>query len=884
MPSDPTLIVFVLGGGLLVTIAAAIVFALRARRLDYALAEREERLQMQARLAAQSREVILIIEAGSGRIQRVAGFAETVLGQSDEKLLGTTVADLLVQRETPGDPSNPDSVVRAWNLTGDVEVARPSGEIARLRVRAERWPTARSSDTPRFALFLEDDFEQQRAKMSLQRQNDQLRSALELIPNGVVQIDGEGRVVWLNESARRFLNLSEDAATDGLVARMASRASTEDGYAIAAHDMPSMRALRTGRRAGPTLIKLRFDDEEKWVQAVAVPIRDSEGDRPTGAISVFQDVSERRTIQRALESAEDRYRRVFERNPQPMWVYDQVTLRFVEVNDAAVREYGYSREEFLSMTIEQVRPADERPKLREVLRESITNERVSGPWRHQRKDGTILYVEIFSHGIRFNGRPARFVLASDVTERERALEALRESEERHRLVTRLTNLLVYDYDIITSAISWSGAAESVLGESLTSMQSVDFETWAERIHPDERVDVLDRLSRSAAADGLFRATYRMRRKDGSYTMVLDTGRYLRDANGVPYRMLGTLSNISEQIERERVLVANEERVRLAAGAAHLGVWDFEISTGAISWLGRTSEIFGLTPDAFGANLEGFLRYVHEDDRSQLDEAVQTAIAKGIDLNTTYRWVGPDGRIRWIVAHGTVIHDSRGRADRMVGVVRDITDQREADKRQRLMMAELDHRVKNNLAAVATIAEQTLSSTDSMEEFRAAFTGRLIALARTHEALARSRWEGIDLHQAVELVLGAYLMSDPPRIRFEGDRMHLPARAAMPVCLAIHELATNAVKYGALANAEGEVRLRWWREDDGSTMIEWREQDGPTVKPPAGAGMGRRLIEGLIVYELRGEVDITFPPGGVVCRIRLQPPTHLDSEHDRFDQT
>lgn len=883
MPSDPNLIVFVLGGGLLAMIALAVVLALRTRRLHNALVERDDRLAVQDRLTAGSREAMLIIGARTGRILQATGAVETVLGQSSEQLVGTEVAELLVKRDTPGDPMNPDSVVRAWNLSREVEIARPDGEFAHLRVRAERLSDRAGAPEVMIALFLDDDTERRQAEARLQRQNDLLLRTLESIPSGVLRLDERGQVVWMNESARRFLNLPADADLTGLVDRMAGRAMAEDGHPIAPNDMPGMRALRTGRRAGPSFIGLKLDTGTKWVHSLAVPIRETEGAPPVGAISVFQDVTELRAIRRELASAEDRYRRVFERNPQPMWVYDQVTLRFVEVNEAAVRQYGYSREEFLSMTIEQIRPAEERPKLREFLRESVPSAKISGPWRQQRKDGTIIYVEVFSHGIRFNDRPARFVLASDVTERERALEALRESEERHRLVTRLTNLVVYDYDIITGAISWSGASENVLGESLTSMQSMDFESWAERVHPDERVEVLDQLSRSAAADRPFRATYRMRRKDGTYTMILDTGRFLRDANGVPYRMLGTLSNVSEQVERERVLAANEERIRLAAGAARLGVWDLEIATGKVSWIGRTSEIFGLTPEAFGANLDGFLRYVHEDDRSPLADAVETAMAKGIDLDTKYRWVGPDGNVRWMAAQGTVIHDARGRADRMVGVVREITDEREAEKRQQLMMAELDHRVKNNLAAVATIAEQTLSSTRSMEEFRAAFTGRLIALARTHEALARSKWRGIDLHQAVELVLGAYLMSEPPRIRCEGESLQLPARAGMPVCLAIHELATNAVKYGALANREGRVDLRWWREDDGATMIEWREHDGPPVQPPVGSGMGRRLIEGLIVYELRGEVDITFPPDGVVCRIRLQPTMPASGEGDRADE-
>jgi two-component system CheB/CheR fusion protein len=185
-----------------------------------------------------------------------------------------------------------------------------------------------------------------------------------------------------------------------------------------------------------------------------------------------------------------------------------------------------------------------------------------------------------------------------------------------------------------------------------------------------------------------------------------------------------------------------------------------------------------------------------------------------------------------------------------------------------MMAELDHRVKNNLATVISILEQTSRTARSQQEFHQAFLGRLQALARMHKALSRTHWEGVGLRELVSQTLEPYQSDPPGRVQIIGDDVLLPARAASPMAMALHELATNAVKYGAFSVSHGRVRVEWSVATDADGVrhlsLTWQELNGPAVRLPETPGFGTELIQGGIAYELHGDARIEFGPEGVRC--------------------
>jgi PAS domain S-box-containing protein len=203
-----------------------------------------------------------------------------------------------------------------------------------------------------------------------------------------------------------------------------------------------------------------------------------------------------------------------------------------------------------------------------------------------------------------------------------------------------------------------------------------------------------------------------------------------------------------------------------------------------------------------------------------------------------------------------------------GSITDITERKRAEERQRLLAHELDHRVKNNLAAVLALCDQTAASTRTLEEFQRDFAGRIRAMAGTHEALARGRWSGVALVDAVQLAVRPYDFGNASRIKTAGERTVLPSRLASPLGLALHELATNAAKYGSLSSADGRVEVEWTRGEDRGLRLSWTERNGPAVQDPSREGLGLRLVRGLVEHEIGGTVRFEFNPDGLVCDMLL----------------
>jgi PAS domain S-box-containing protein len=221
--------------------------------------------------------------------------------------------------------------------------------------------------------------------------------------------------------------------------------------------------------------------------------------------------------------------------------------------------------------------------------------------------------------------------------------------------------------------------------------------------------------------------------------------------------------------------------------------------------------------------------------------------------------------RWLEVTAGAMYSQRGARCVMV-ILQDVTSRKRAEEHQRRMMNELDHRVKNTLAVVLTIARQTTATNDSFEGFIETFTGRIQALSRSHEALAAAKWEGAELREIVRLAVGTHADLGRGRVRANGERVLVPARASSPVSMALHELTTNAMKYGALSDLEGRVEICWRCGSDRVLHLEWNETGGPPVVPPTRFGVGREVIKDLVEYELSGRVQLDFHREGLRCSL------------------
>jgi two-component sensor histidine kinase len=207
---------------------------------------------------------------------------------------------------------------------------------------------------------------------------------------------------------------------------------------------------------------------------------------------------------------------------------------------------------------------------------------------------------------------------------------------------------------------------------------------------------------------------------------------------------------------------------------------------------------------------------------------------------------------------------------------DITQRKRAEDRQTMLVAELNHRVKNILAIVNSIAGQTVRASSSLGSFSTAFSGRIKALAVAHDVLTRTRWIGIGLNELLSALLEPHQGTDEARVILQGPPVLLPAQAVMPLSMAMHELATNASKYGALSVPQGTVTIDWVLRDDGAPRVEvtWIEQDGPRVEPERASGFGTKLIDRVVGYDLEGNAHLSFAPGGL--RAVLSFPLKVDA--------
>jgi PAS domain S-box-containing protein len=310
-------------------------------------------------------------------------------------------------------------------------------------------------------------------------------------------------------------------------------------------------------------------------------------------------------------------------------------------------------------------------------------------------------------------------------------------------------------------------------------------------------------------------------------------------------------------------IAAVERLQRLIDTAREGIWAID-AVGRTTFVNeRLAEMFGYTPEEMLGRL--FTDFMDEQDREEAARQLERR-RRGIAEDVDFAFRRKDGSTVWALVATNPIRDRRGEMVGALAVLTDITERKRAERHQALLLRELDHRVKNTLATVLALSDLTLERATSVDEFRVAFRGRVQAMARTHEALSRARWQSVGLDEVAAVVMAPLASGDAARITMKGEPVLIAATAAAPLALALNELATNALKHGALSRHGGGVAMEWWGTDDGEVRCHWTERDGPPVAVPLTTGIGLRLIRGLIEHEIGGRVTFELPPEGLSCQI------------------
>ncbi|MFC0676547.1 EAL domain-containing protein [Lysobacter korlensis] len=490
----------------------------------------------------------------------------------------------------------------------------------------------------------------------LESANTRLRHAERLAGIGEYDWNVETGALWWSENCYRLYGIDP---AGGISIERAFGAIHPDDAELA---RTSTDALLAG---GPlTEHKLRIVRPDGSVRSM---LSGGEVYRDGGQLHVFgvmKDVTDLADADARLARAEAQYRFLFEHNPLPMWVFDRETLRFLAVNDAMLRHYGYAREELLAQSLEFMHPPDEAEAVRAAVRWESAERPQGRVWTHLRKDGRRVRTAIYPHDIEFCGRPARLVAAQDVTERER-------NEQRFRLIARATSDAVYDYDIEHGRLWWGESFYALFGYSAETL-SPTLDAWAELLHPDDAVWTSASFAaalESPEADE-WTAEYRLRRSDGRYAQVLERGLFSRNSEGRAVRMVGGLLDVTEQRRSE----ADLRLLRRAVEAAYNGVViaDAREPDLPIVYVNRAAE--AMTGYSASEMLGRNCRFLQGDDRDQPGiDAIRQALLEAREARVLVRNYRKDGTLFWNDFQIAPVRNERGTLTHFLGVFNDVSE-------------------------------------------------------------------------------------------------------------------------------------------------------------------------------------------------------------------
>jgi PAS domain S-box-containing protein len=579
----------------------------------------------------------------------------------------------------------------------------------------------------------------------------------------------------------------------------------------------------------------------------------------------------------------------------------------VSWNNGAERLFGYTAAEVVGRSITILIPEDHLDEEPKILHRVRHGERIEHyETIRRRKDGTLVDISLTVSPVR--NAEGKIVgaskIARDITERKRhELSLSRRAEEQaalYQFTDRLhraedlddvhqsaldailralrcsrASILLFDEAGVMRFVAWRGLSDAY-------RQAVDGHSpWT----PEEKAaqpivmndvgaaDLDDSLRATIEGEGIralaFIPLVSMGKLIGKFMAYYEEPHtFVPEEIDLAVTIARQLGFSVERLRAAEDLRQNEERFRIATQTGKVGLWEWDIPSNNVSWTDSLYGMHGVTKEEFEASVEGFDSLVHPEDRERVSQALARALEEDAPYELEFRILKPDGGVVWIFTNAVVLREE-GQPVRLIGATVDITERKEAELQRDLLVAELSHRVKNTLATVISIARQSFSKGQSVEKASEAFNARIRALAQTHGRLAEANWASVSFQTILLDELAPYRREDGSNIRLSGPLTELNPRCALTLGMALHELATNAAKYGALSTKNGTVDIAWHKDTDARRLlIRWAEAGGPPVALPKRSGFGRLLLERALASDLRGHVELNFAKNGLECEIAI----------------
>jgi PAS domain S-box-containing protein len=712
-----------------------------------------------------------------------------------------------------------------------------------------------------------DVTERKRTELALQASEAKCAGILAIAGDAIVSINANQKITLFNEAAEKVFGYSQAEMLGqpiDLLIPTRFRAAHRRDIEHFASGSDSMRRVAERRE----VMGLRKDGEEFPAEA-SISKLDVGGERYYTA--VMRDISDRKRAERALAERNTQLELASKSARVGSFSVDFST-GVVKLTPGCATIYGLpegtieaSRDELRKL----VHPAD-LPQLeaqrdqafRARQRELIAQSRIV-----RANDGEIRWLEV-RNLIFFDqlGKPAHLIgINIDITERKQIEALLKDSEARLADALAAGHVMAFAWDAITGLSQRSENAAQVLGFEARGKEFIS------HVHADDRKMFTTQIRNLSAGRPSYALNFRYVHSDGREVWLEETAKAEFDATGKLVRIKGLTRDITERRRAELALVERNAQLALAGRAALVGTFAYDVETERVQISEGYATIFGFPEGTTEILRSQWQARVHADDLERLQDLRRQAFRqrKG-EYSVEYRTCLPGRGVRWIEGRSFILYDGDGHARRMVGVNIDVTERKRADERQRVLVAELDHRVKNVLASVSAVVAHTRQESTSVANFAAALNGRIRSMATTHELLSSGRWQGISLADLIRQELTPYATRNNIDICGSSDIVLRP-EAAQAMAVVLHELATNAAKYGALSTSNGRVSIRWQQSTNeqprSPLVLEWRETGGPPVAPNKSS-YGTSIIRELIPYEFGGTVDLVLAAEGVRCRLEL----------------
>jgi PAS domain S-box-containing protein len=695
-------------------------------------------------------------------------------------------------------------------------------------------------------------------------------TALEAIPGAVYLCDKDGWLIRYNSEAAALWG--RIPSLNGKRERFCGshRLFLPDGTPLPAEDCPMADAVRVGTAIRNAEVIIERPDGERFTALVNIrALKDHRGNIQ-GAINCFQDISAHKAMENELRRKTSDLEDFFENSAVGLHVVsgEGIVLR---ANQAELDLLGYSAEEYVGRHIAEFHA--DAPVIGDILQKLSCGERLDRyPARLRAKDGSVKHVLITSNS-RFS--EGKFVntrcFTMDVTHMREAERARRESEERLAATYEAATVGIAEADKDGRLLRVNDALCKMLGRSREELLTMTFLDYTDE---KDRAEDAANYARQVKGDlDGYVIRKRARKPDGTVAFLDVHGSAVRDEEGRFLYGVRVLQDVTEAKRMEDRIRESEQHMRDLLEGLPAAVYTTDangritfFNKACIAMAGRTPQLGDewcvtwrlYTPD--GAPLP--------HDQCPMAVALkEDRVVRGVEAVAER----PDGTFVPFIPYPTPLHDADGVLIGAINMLVDITERKQAENRQKTLIDELNHRVKNTLATVQSLAAQTARHSDDLQDFSKRYEKRLVGLARAHDLLTKRHWEDAPLDFLAREVLAPMATSFGERVRIDGPSVLLNPRAALSLTMALTELATNATKYGALCSGTGVLAVTWEIRDvvTQSTLdLLWQESGGPPVQAPTRRGFGTRLMERCIERDLSGELDLVFDSQGLRCRIAI----------------